>query len=291
MTDDGRLPISLVMIASNEEARIGRCLASIADLASEIVVLVNDCTDRTVEIAESYGAVVHEDSWHGFRDQKNLALRHATQPWILSLDCDEEVSPVLRGSLIEFFEKGDDHRYAAARFPRKVWFLGRWIKHGDWYPDHSLRLFPRGLCWTGSPEHDKVSVVGKVRTLDGDLHHFSNPDLRTQIEKINVFADAFLQRQLADGARWSLFHTLFRPFWRFFRSYILKRGYRDGFPGFYIACVTAFGALVRYSRLYEHERMTALSDGDGHDDALGRGLDVQPPGRPDGGASGVPRAA
>ncbi len=285
-----RLPISLVMIASNEEARIGRCLASAADLASEIVVLVNDCADRTEEIARSFGATVVEDSWHGFRDQKNLALQHATQPWVLALDCDEELSPTLRASLAAFFADGDHQRFAGARFPRLVWFLGRWIRHGDWYPDHSLRLFPNGLRWTGSPEHDKIVVAGRVKTLDGDLFHYSNPDARTQIEKINVFADVFLERQIADGKRWSLLHTVFRPAWRFLRAYVLRRGFLDGYPGLYIACVTAFATMARYTRLYEHERPTQPRRAR-DDDAVGGGLDVQPAGRPGGGAAGVSRAA
>jgi glycosyltransferase involved in cell wall biosynthesis len=296
-----RLPVTLVMIAHDEEARIGRCLASFADLASEIVVLVNDCTDRTVEIAESYGARVLESSWHGYRDQKNLALEHATQPWILALDCDEEVSPELRASVVAFFAEGDHARYAGARFPRCVWFLGRWIRHGDWYPDLSLRLFPSGVRWSGSPEHDKIEVAGRVKRLRGDLYHYSAPNLSAHVDKINVFADVFLARQLATGARWSPFRAIFRSSWRFLRAYVFKWGFLDGFPGYLIARASAFATLVRYARLYEHERLHEHERprehecrprlGEDDDDARGGGHDLQSPERPDGGAGGVPRAA
>ena len=135
-------------------------------------------------------------------------------------------------------------------------------------------------CGVPQAEHDKIVVQGPVKTLPGHLNHFSNPDIRTQIEKINVFADAFLDRQLADGKRWSVLHTVFRPLWRFFRAYVLRRGFLDGYAGLYIASVTSFATLVRYTRLYEHERTAAtVHPGEQHDDACDRGLDVQSPGR------------
>ena len=141
---------------------------------------------------------------------------------------------------------------------RKVWFLGRWITHGDWYPDRKLRLFRREKArWGGSPEHDRIELEGETLVLDGDLHHFSFRDMSHYISKINGFADVFLERQRAAGERWSLAATVFRPWWRFFRAYVLRRGFLDGFAGFWIAVATAFFAFVRYSRKYEDERKEA----------------------------------
>jgi hypothetical protein len=132
--------------------------------------------------------------------------------------------------------------------------MRRWITHGDWYPDLSLRLFRRGKGqWSGSPEHDKVELSGPVKRLKGDLHHYSHPTLNSYTSKIGVFSDYFLERQLARGCKWSWIDCLLRPWWRFFRAYVLRRGFLDGFPGYYIAKATAFSTLVRYSRLYEHE--------------------------------------
>lgn len=248
------LPLSISIISCNEESNISRCLKSAADLAGEIVVVDSGSKDRTKEIAESYGARVSHQDWLGHRDQKNIALGLCTQPWVLALDCDEELSPELRQSIIDFFGKGRSNTFDGAECNRKVWFLGRWITHGDWYPDRKLRLFKREKArWGGSPEHDYIELQGPTLRLDGDLHHFSFPSMNRYIEKINVFADVFLERQKSAGKRWSLLTTITRPLWRFFRAYILRRGFMDGFPGLWIATATAFSAFIRYSRKYEDE--------------------------------------
>lgn len=250
-----RLPISVSIIASNAADKLQRCLASVADWVTEIVVVVNDCTDDTVAVAESFGAHVHEHEWHGFRDQKNIALKYPRQPWVLALDTDEVVSPELQAEIITFFQQ-DAEQYQGVSFPRKDWFLGRWITHGDWYPDRSLRLFRADSgMWGGSPEHDKIILEGRCKSLSADLLHYSNPTLNSQISKINVFSDVFLQRQLDAGKRWSLMRCVFRSAWRFLRAYFLRLGFLDGFPGFYIAVMTAFSTFVRYSRLYEHSTL------------------------------------
>lgn len=248
------LPLSLSIISCNEEANLGRCLASAADLAEEIVLVDSGSQDRTREIAESYGArVVHQD-WLGHRDQKNVALGLCTRPWVLALDCDEELSAELRASILEFFQSGEAGRFDGGVCNRKVWFLGRWITHGDWYPDRKLRLFKReGVRWAGSPEHDYIELGGPTVHLKGDLHHFSFPNMSRYVDKINGFADVFLERQKAGGKRWSLASNVFRPWWRFVRAYVLRRGFLDGFPGFWIAVATSFFAFVRYSRKYEDE--------------------------------------
>jgi len=248
------LPFSISIVACNEEINIARCLASAADLAEEIVVVDSGSRDRTREVAEAYGArVVHHD-WIGYRDQKNIALNLCTKEWVLALDCDEELSPELRTEIQRFFADGKDRKFDGASFNRKVWFMGRWITHGDWYPDTKLRLFRRQKArWGGSPEHDYIELDGKSIWLGGDLHHFSFPSINRYIEKINVFADVFLERQKSAGKSWSLATNVFRPWWRFFRAYFIRRGFMDGFPGLWIAVATAFSAFIRYSRKYEDE--------------------------------------
>jgi hypothetical protein len=144
---------------------------------------------------------------------------------------------------------------AGARFPRKVWFIDRWITHGDWYPDLGCRLFRRDRArWGGDAfVHEKVACDGPVVTLPGDLHHYSFPTLSSHVAKINPFADLFVRQQQARGDGFSIAAAVIRPCWRFFRAFVVKRGFLDGYPGFYIAVSTAFGAFVRYSRLYEEE--------------------------------------
>ncbi len=253
MSDPAKLPLSLAIIAHNEAANLRRCLESAAPLASEIVVVLNDSTDGTEAIAREFGATIFHETWHGHRDQKNIALDKTTQPWVLAIDADEELSPKLIQSIREFVSK-DGEGHDGAEFPRKVWYLGRWIKHGDWYPDWSLRLIRCGKGrWTGSREHDKMVVDGTVKRLDGDLHHYSFRDMDHQLSKIPYFADIYLARMLDRGEKWNAPSVIFRSLWRFFRAYFIRLGILDGFPGFYIAWFQAFSTFYRHAKLYEHQ--------------------------------------
>jgi glycosyltransferase involved in cell wall biosynthesis len=267
-----QLPLSVVIVAKNEAHNLPRCLASVQGWTAEIVVALNDTTDASESVARSAGARVHHLSWQGYRDTKNAALMLAANPWVLSLDADEEVSPALRADLAAFMARGDRESFAGARFPRKVWFIDRWITHGDWYPDYCLRLLHRERArWGGDAfVHEKVEATGPVATLRGDLHHYSFPTLASHVAKINPFADLFVRQQQARGAHFSVVKAIARAKWRFFRAYILRRGFLDGYPGLYIATATAFGTFVRYSRLYEaeHKREPAANHPTGPQSSL-----------------------
>jgi len=250
------LPISVVVVARNEAANLPRCLDSVRGWVSEILVALNNTTDNSDEVARAHGATaVHELPWVGYRDTKNAALALAAQPWALCLDADEEVSPALCEAIAAFFASGGATRFVGARFPRKVWFINRWITHGDWYPDLSLRLVLREKShWGGDAfVHEKMVCDGPVATLRGDLHHYSFPTLASHVGKIAPFAALFVSQQQARGRHFSLFAALARPTWRFVRAYVFRLGFLDGYPGLYIAWATAFGAFVRYSSLYEAE--------------------------------------
>jgi len=252
-----RLPLSISIISLNEEGNLKRCLASVADMAQEIVIVDSGSTDRTAEIAAEFGACfVHQD-WLGYTAQKNHCLQRCTQPWVLALDCDEELSPALRDAVQRFFERRDHERFDGAWMPRLVWFMGRWIRHGDWYPDRKVRLFRREKgCWKadgGGQVHERLDVEGACTTLEGDLWHYSFRNIEHYLVKHAQYSQVFLRTQQGKGRCWSLLHALFRPWWRFVRAYFLKRGFLDGFPGFWIAVATAFFAFDRYSRLFEAE--------------------------------------
>jgi glycosyltransferase involved in cell wall biosynthesis len=252
------LPLSVAIIAKNEAHNLQRCLASVCGWVGDVVVVLNDTTDGSETIAREAGAHVHHLPWSGYRDTKNAAANLTTRSWVLSLDADEEVSPALRSDITAFLSRPDADTFAGARFPRKVWFIDRWITHGDWYPDYSIRLFRRDRARWGGDRfvHERVECDGPVATIGGDLHHYSFPTLSSNVAKINSFADLFVRQQQERGIQFSLAAAIFRPGWRFFRAYIMHRGFLDGFPGYYIAWATAFGTLVRYSRLYETEKKT-----------------------------------
>jgi glycosyltransferase involved in cell wall biosynthesis len=252
-----RLPLSISIISFNEEENLRRCLASVAELAAEIVIVDSGSTDRTAEIAGEFGVRFVHHEWPGFTAQKNHCLSLCSRPWVLNLDCDEEVSVELAASIRRFFENGASERHAGASMARRTWFLGRWIRHGDWYPDRKVRLFRReGARWEadgGGQVHERLKIDGECAALTGDLLHFSFQNIRHYLVKHVDYSGAFLQAQQTKGKGWSLGHTIFRPVWRFLRAYLLRGGFLDGFPGLWIAVATAFFTFDRYARVYESE--------------------------------------
>ncbi len=248
------MPISVCVISGAEAHRIAGSLASVADWTAETIVVLNEeVADGTDRVVASFGGQVHRRKWEGFVAQKNAAFAFATQPWILGLDTDEVVSPELRDEIISLFRGNSLFACAAYSFPRCSFYMGRWIRHGDWYPDRGVRLVQRGKArWEGINPHDHLVVDGPIGRLRNDLLHYSNPNISSYVSKINYFADLHLQHQLAVGARWSAPEAVFRAGWRFVRAYFLRRGFLDGYPGFFIAASTAYSTLVRHSRLFEH---------------------------------------
>ena len=249
------LPISVVIVARNEWHNLPTCLSSVQGWVAEIVVALNDTTDDSEAVARQFGARVQTIPWQGYRDTKNAALALAAQPWALALDADEQVSPELRESIAAFFSDGRAGRFSGARFPRMAWFMGRWITHGDWYPDYSLRLFRRDRArWGGNAfVHEKVECAGEVATLRGDLYHYPYENLAAQQRKMMTYAELFMRQQGADARSVSAspLSATGHALWRFLRAYILKRGFLDGFPGLVAALVNAHYTFVRYAALYE----------------------------------------
>lgn len=247
------LPISVVIVARNEAQNLPRCLASVQGWVAEIVVGLNNTTDESATIAAQHGARVEQLPWQGYRDTKNSALGLASHDWTLSLDADEAVSPALREAIAGFFARGDHTRYAGVQFPRKVWFINRWINHGDWYPDLSLRLFDRNQArWGGDAfVHEKVQCDGPIATLPADLLHFPYPTIGAQHVKLVEYARLSAARAVDRSQDWSAMPTVVRPLWRFIRAYVFRRGFLDGFPGLVAAVSIAYYTFLRYACHYE----------------------------------------
>ncbi len=243
--------ISACLTVANEEHTIRRCLESLF-WVDEIVVVDSFSRDRTVEICKEYTDKVYQHEWLGYVGQKDLIKKMATHPWILFIDADEEISPQLREEILREFETGENRKYAGYEFPRKVFFLGRWIHHGEWWPDIKLRLYlkDKGIC-TGKEPHDHVIVDGPVKRLKGCLYHYTYDDITDQIMTLNRFSSIAALGMQKDGRSFFLTDILFRPIFRFFKGYILKRGFLDGIRGFIIAVVSAFGVFLKYAKLWE----------------------------------------
>jgi glycosyltransferase involved in cell wall biosynthesis len=249
-----QLPITVSMISGAEAPRIGRALESVAGWTSEIIVVLNaDVTDGTDAIARRFGARVFPEPWKGYVAQKASAAEKATQEWVLGLDADEVVSAELRRELEGLFaEKQDAPSFAACSFPRLTMFSGRWIRHGDWYPDRTTRLWRKNLAdWGGVDPHAKLIVRGEVRKLRGDLLHYNAESIDRQIAKISGFSNDFARHQQATGQRATWLDLVLRPGWRFVRCYFLRLGFLDGWQGWYIAWMTAFQTATRYAKVRE----------------------------------------
>ena len=251
-----KLPISVCMISGAEDRRIGRALASVAEWTSEIVVVLNqEVSDGTEAAAASFGAKVFREPWRGFVAQKNSAAAKAGCSWILGLDADEVVSAPLRERISALFEAGRTPSEAAFRFPRCTFYCGRWIRHGDWYPDYVTRLWRKDAAeWTGVEPHAGLAVRGARGTLPAELLHYSNDSIDQQISKIAPYSADFVQHRRQNGLSAGVGDLTIRPAWRFFRAYVLRRGFLDGWPGFYIASLTAFSTLTRYVKVLEAEK-------------------------------------
>lgn len=250
MPPPARDKISACVIVFNEEAKIRRCLQSLT-WCDEIIVMDSFSTDRTVEIAKEFTPHVYQHVWLGYVGQRNLVREKATHPWILYLDSDEEVSPGLRDEILAEFAVSD-RKYLGYEFPRLVYFLGRWIKHGEWYPDVKLRLFHKDYGRTeGEEPHDRVYVRGPVKRLKNPIYHYTYDDIRDQNETLNRFSTITAQQKFVKDSSFKWIDLLFRPFFRFFKGYFLRLGFLDGMPGLIIAFTNGYGAFLKYAKLWE----------------------------------------
>jgi hypothetical protein len=246
-----KLPISVCVISGAEARRIGLALASVAEWTSEIIVVLNEeVSDGTDQIAASYGARVFREAWKGHIAQKNSALEKAAQPWILGLDADEAVSGELRDEILAL--QAPFSNCAAYSFPRCTFYFGRWIRHGDWYPDRCARLWLRGKArWAGIDPHDCLRVDGATGKLRHDLLHYTAESFDQQLGKALRYADDFARHCAATQRRIRTSDLILRPGWRFVRSYFLKLGFLDGWQGLSISSVTAFYTFLRYAKARE----------------------------------------
>lgn len=254
MSEERKRPLlSVCIITYNEEDNVRRCLESVS-WADEIIVVDSFSTDRTPEIAREFTDKVFQHRWSGYIGQKAIARNLARGEWILFVDADEAVSPGLRREIERILGGGIPERVVGFDFPRQVWFMNRWIRHGDWYPDTKLRLFRKahGRCG-GTEPHEKIIVDGEVKHLRKPLYHYTYDDIADQLNTINRFSS--ISARGASGKPIASFKILasmlFHPPFRFFRCYVLKRGFMDGWAGFIIATCVSFSTFIKYAKYWE----------------------------------------
>jgi glycosyltransferase involved in cell wall biosynthesis len=248
-----RPPLSVTILSHNEEANIARAIQSVR-WADEVLVVDSGSTDKTLEIARSLGAKVLSNPWPGYGAQKNFAQKAASYEWILNIDADEEVpsdlAEEIRAALANTTsELQGVHGFT---FPRKTFYLGQWIQHGGWYPNYLTRLSHRKHArWTEPQVHERLIVEGKIERLSSALHHYSFPNIQSQVLTNLKFSQLGSEDLKRAGAQGSLLKLIFKPIGKFLETYLLKRGFMDGLAGFIISVNAAHSIFLKYAYLLE----------------------------------------
>jgi len=254
-----RAPLSCCIIAMDEEDRIEACLDSVA-FCDEIVLVDSHSSDRTRALAAARGARVIERDWPGHVAQKEFTVRQATHDWVLCVDADERVSPALRAEIEALREQGFPG-HAGWRCPRLVNYLGSWVRHGTWYPDLQLRLFDRRRGrWGGHDPHDRVELDGGASAgrLRGDLFHHPYRSFGDHLATIEQYTSIMAKGMQQRGRRAGLGDLVVRPWVRFARFYLLKRGFLLGWRGLVLAFLAAHYVRLKYMKLLVLQRGEAL---------------------------------
>lgn len=246
-------PLSVVIITFNEERNLGRCLASVRDVADDIVVLDSFSTDRTEAIAREHGARFIQHVFDGHIEQKNRAITHARHPFVLSLDADEALDETLTMAI----RKAKNEEADGYTMNRLTNYCGTWVRHGGWYPDVKLRLWDsRKGRWTGLNPHDRYELENGavIKHLPGDLLHYSYYTLNDHLKQVNYFTDIMARELHGKGRKASYVKLLLSPFAKFIGDYLFRGGFRDGWHGFVIAMISAHATFLKYAKLRELHR-------------------------------------
>jgi glycosyltransferase involved in cell wall biosynthesis len=247
------VPLSAVLIAQNEERTLGDALASVA-FCDEIVLVDSGSTDGTRAVAEAAGArVILNAPWPGFVAQRDFATRAARHDWVLALDADERVGPALHEEIER--RRGGGFDAAGYRIPRVAWYLDRWIRGTDWYPDWQVRLFDRTRgAWQGDLVHESVVVRGPVGRLRGELEHHPYADISDHLRKIDSYTTLWAQQAYAAGRRSNVLDMFAGATWAFFRNYVLKRGFALGSTGLVVSVLNTHYTFAKLAKLRERTR-------------------------------------
>jgi len=245
--------LSIVIVTRNEEARIRPCLESVA-WADEIIVVDSLSEDGTTAICAEFTSRIHSRPWPGYASQKNFGIDQATADWILILDADERVSPALAEEIRTLLDGHAAH--PIYQIPRKNHLGTQWLAHGGLYPDFTTRLFRRGQARYGEQEiHETLDFTGSRGKLKGTLVHLTYRDFASYLSKVNQYTTLEAEVKARKGFRVRWWHLL-EPVPRFFKYYLRKAGYRDGFMGLASAVLLAFYPFFIYIKVLEQQRVS-----------------------------------
>lgn len=244
-----QVKLSVVIISYNEEKDIERCLKSVKGVADEIVVVDSFSTDKTEEICRNYNVKFVQHKFDGHIEQKNWAITQATYPHVLSLDSDEALDEMLQSSIKAV---KDDWKFDGYEMNRLTNYCGKWIRHCGWYPDKKLRLWDsRKGSWQGINPHDKYELIenASVGYLKGDIYHYSYYSITEHVAQTNYFTDLSAKEYYKKDKEGYIIKIMMNPLVSFIKTYILKRGFLDGYYGFIISILAAQSTFLKYAKL------------------------------------------
>jgi len=240
------MKISATIITLNEQGNIARAIESLR-CADEVIVVDSGSQDRTMEIASKLRARVVESEWMGYAAQKNFAAEQASHDWILSIDADKALSEALEAEIWQIKKSGP--QFDAYTVPRLAQYLGRWILHSGWYPDRKVRLYHRAKArWVGEYVHESVQVDGVTGHLESNLLHYTCNSLSEHLRMMDRYTTLAAEELVAQRRRIGWTDLVIDPFWTFFRTYVVKAGFLDGWEGVAIAYMAAFYNFVKYAK-------------------------------------------
>jgi glycosyltransferase involved in cell wall biosynthesis len=247
-----REPISVAIITHNEERNLRACLESLK-WADEVVVCDSGSTDGTPGVAAEYGATLFQDAWRGFAAHKNLAVDRCRHPWVLVVDADERVTPSLQDeieALLADPAAGDGYL-----IPRRNYFLGQWVRHCGWYPDETVRVFRRGRGrFAERAVHEAVVIEGRVGRLISPLEHYTYDSVSAFLQRMDRYSTLAAEELERSGRVIHVWDLLGRPAWTFFRMYLVRSGWREGWRGLVLSGLYAGYAFCKYAKLWERTR-------------------------------------
>ncbi len=239
----------MTIITHNEATDIAAALESVA-WADERIVVDAGSTDDTAAIARTRAETVVVREWPGYVAQKNYAASLARHDWILSIDADERVTRDLAHE-IKATLAGEPER-PGYRIPRVTWYLGRWIRSTDWYPDLQLRLYDRRAGqWTGRYVHESVAVRGAVGRLRGEIQHYAYRNVAEHLETIDRYTTLAARQMHERGRRSGFLQLAAHPPLAFLRNYVVRGGFRDGTPGLMVSALNASYVFLKFAKLWE----------------------------------------
>lgn len=253
------MKISVVIITFNEEKNIGRCLNSVKDIADEIVVVDSFSTDQTEAICREFGVRFIQKEFLGYAEQKRFADLQARYDWIFSIDADEALSEKLKKEILAI--KHSQATADAYQMPRLTNYIGKWIRHTDWYPDKKIRFYNRNKArWQGTNLHEHIATDAnaKVASLKGDLLHYSYYSIHQHIAQLNKFTEIGAEEAFKKGKKAPLYKIFINPIWKFVYSYFLRLGFLDGYKGFLVCAISAFATFAKYIKLRELHKKKAI---------------------------------